>query len=327
VAEKKESLYPKVSYDEFFTSQEERDLRKLEYVQDIPINEITNFPNHPYKVRDDDKMFETMESIIKYGVLHPAIIRPKENGGYEMISGHRRKRACELAKIKEMPCIVRNLTDDEATILMVDSNLQRENILPSEKAFAYRMRLEAMKRQAGRPKKDKEENSVQVAQNLKGKTSREILAEQVGESQDSVRRYIRLTYLIPELLQLVDNQYLKDKNIMTMAFMPAVEISYLRENEQYHLLDAIECLEATPSHAQARILREKSEKGELTSEDIDEILSQEKPNQKEQIKFKVEKVRDYFPKGYSIEQMQATMTKLLEKYKTQWQNKQRDYAR
>lgn len=199
---------PKMTSDEFFSTQEERDNKNKEYVKNIPIKEISNFPNHPFKVRDDDKMFETMESVMKYGVLVPAIVREKENGRYEMVSGHRRKRACELAKIDEIPCIIRNLTDDEATIIMVDSNLQRENILPSEKAFAYKMRLEAMKRQAGRPKK---ENSVQSAQNLKGKTSREILAEQIGESQDQVRRYIRLTYLIPELLQFVDNQYKKDK--------------------------------------------------------------------------------------------------------------------
>lgn len=241
-----------------------------------------------------------------------------------MVSGHRRKRACELAQIEELPCIVRNLTDEEATILMVDSNLQREKILPSERAFAYKMKLDAMKRQAGRPKK---ENSVQLAQDFKGKTSREILAEQIGESQDTIRRYIRLTYLIPELLQFVDNHYVGEKHLTKMAFIPAVEISYLKEEEQYKLLDAIECLQATPSHDQSRRLRELSEKGELTTEDIDEIMSEEKPNQKEQIKFKIDKVKNYFPKGYSVEQMQNVIEKLLEKYQAQWQNKQKQYVR
>lgn len=321
---KEEKMHlPKVSYDEFFTSQEERDLRKLEHIHIIPIKEITSFPNHPYKVRDDDEMLDLAENIKEWGVSQPVLVRPKANGGYEMISGHRRKRACEIAGIKEIKAIIREMTDEEATIQMVNSNKQREKVLPSEKAFAYKMKLEAMKRQGQR----NDLTSVQIAQKLKGKTSREILAEQEGESQDTIRRYVRLTYLIPELLQFVDNHYIDEKHLTKMAFIPAVEISYLTEEQQYKLLDAIECLQATPSHDQSRRLRELSEKGELTTEDIDEIMSEEKPNQKEQIKFKIDKVKDYFPKGYSVEQMQSVIEKLLEKYQAQWKNKQKDYVR
>ena len=195
---------PKVTLDDFFTTQEERDAQKLEKVQVIPIKSISNFPNHPFQVRDDEEMEEFVQNIKEKGVILPILVRPKPNGTYEMISGHRRKRACELAGITEMKAIIREMTDEEAVIQMVDSNKQREKILPSEKAFAYKMRLEAMKRQAGRPKKEEQENSVPTAQNLKGKTSREILGDEVGESQDQIRRYIRLTELIPELLNLVD---------------------------------------------------------------------------------------------------------------------------
>ena len=210
--EKEEKMHlPKVSIDDFFTSQEERDAQKLEKVQKISITEISNFPNHPFKVRDDEKMFETVESIKEHGVLVPAIVRPKEDGTYEMVSGHRRKRACELAQIEELPCIVRNLTDDEATIIMVDSNLQREQILPSERAFAYKMKLEAIKSQGKR----NDLTSTQPVQKL----SVEVIADEMGESRESVRRYIRLTELIPELLQFVDNHYLRDKENMTIQLM------------------------------------------------------------------------------------------------------------
>ena len=317
--EKDEKMHlPKVSIDDFFTSQEERDAQKLERIQKISITEISSFPNHPFKVRDDEKMFETVESIKEHGVLVPAIVRPKEDGTYEMVSGHRRKRACELAQIEELPCIVRNLTDDEATIIMVDSNLQREQILPSERAFAYKMKLEAMKRQGKR----NDLTCDQVGYKLDGKKSVEILAEETGESKSQIQRYIRLTELIPELLQFVDNHYLRDKENMTMALAPAIEISYLSKNEQDMLLEAMETSLATPSTSQAKRLREESEKGTLTEEKIQDILDEEKPNQKEQVKFTYDKVKDYFPKGYTVQQMQNVIEKLLQKYQLQWQNKQ-----
>lgn len=313
--EKEEKMHlPKVSIDDFFTSQEERDAQKLEKVQKISITEISNFPNHPFKVRDDEKMFETVESIKEHGVLVPTIVRPKEDGTYEMVSGHRRKRACELAQIEELPCIVRNLTDDEATIIMVDSNLQREQILPSERAFAYKMKLEAIKSQGKR----NDLTSTQPVQKL----SVEVIADEMGESRESVRRYIRLTELIPELLQFVDNHYLRDKENMTMALAPAIEISYLSKNEQDMLLEAMETSLATPSTPQAKRLREESEKGTLTEEKIQDILDEEKPNQKEQVKFTYDKVKNYFPKGYTVQQMQNVIEKLLQKYQLQWQNKQ-----
>ena len=304
---------PKVTIDEFFTTQEERNEQKLERVQNISISKISDFPNHPFKVRDDEQMFETIESIKQHGVLVPAIVRPKEDGTYEMVSGHRRKRACELAQIQELPCIVRNLTNDEATIIMVDSNLQREQILPSERAFAYKMKLDAIKRQGKR----NDLTSTQLVQKL----SVERIADETGESRESVRRYIRLTELIPELLQMVDNQYLKEKGNMTMALIPAVEISYLKPNEQDMLLEAIETSLATPSTPQAKRLREESEQGTLTEEKIQDILDEEKPNQKEQVKFKYEKVKQYFPSGYTIQQMESVIEKLLQKYQMQWKNK------
>ena len=317
--EKEEKMHlPKVTIDDFFTNQEERDAQKLEKIQKISITQISSFPNHPFKVRDDEKMFETVESIKEHGVLVPAIVRPKEDGTYEMVSGHRRKRACELAQIGELPCIVRNLTDDEATIIMVDSNLQREQILPSERAYAYKMKLDAMKRQGQR----NDLTCDQVGYKLDGKKSVEILADEIGESKSQIQRYIRLTELIPELLQFVDNHYLRDKENMTMALAPAIEISYLTKNEQDMLLEAMETSLATPSTPQAKRLREESENGTLTEEKIQDILDEEKPNQKEQVKFTYDKVKDYFPKGYTVKQMQGVIEKLLQKYQMQWQNKQ-----
>lgn len=312
--ENEEMHFRKITRDNFFMTQEERDAEKLERVQNISISSITSFPNHPFKVKDDDKMIETVESVKEHGVLVPAIVRPKENGQYEMVAGHRRKRACELAQMEEIPCIVRNLTDDEATIIMVDSNLQREQILPSERAFAYKMKLEALKRQGQR----NDLTSTQVVQKL----SVEVIADEMGESREKIRRYIRLTYLIPELLQLVDNNYLKDKENMTMALAPAVEISYLSNKEQDLLLEAMETSLATPSTPQAKRLREESEKGTLTEEKIQEILDEEKPNQKEQVKFSYDKVKNYFPRGYTVQQMQGVIEKLLQRYQLQWQNKQ-----
>lgn len=300
---------PKVTIDDFFTTQEERDNKDLEKVVYIPINEILDFPNHPFKVRDDEKMIETVESVKEHGVLVPAIIRKKDNGQYEMVAGHRRKRACELAQIDTIPCIIRDLTDDQATIIMVDSNLQREQILPSERAFAYKMKLEAEKHQG-----------IKTTCGQDVHKSRDDIAEDMSGRQ--VQRYIRLTELIPELLKLVDNQVINEKESLKMALLPAVELSYLKEEEQYNVLDVIDCLQATPSHAQTRILREKSENGELDFDTINEILSEEKPNQKEQVKFSYEKVKDYFPKGYTVQQMQGVIEKLLQKYQLQWQNKQ-----
>ena len=260
------------SVDDLFTTQEERDQKNQEYIKEISIYEITDFPNHPFKVKMDDKMLETIESVRDHGVLVPALVREKPTGGYEMISGHRRKMASELAGKETMPCIVRNLSDDQAVIVMVDSNLQREEILPSEKAFAYKMKLEAMKRQAGRPRK----NSVPVAQEFRGKTSREILGEQVGESQDQIRRYIRLTELIPEILEMVD-----DKKI---SMRPAVELSYLPKEEQEILYDTMESEVCTPSHAQAIKIRKFSAEGRLNEDVLLSIMSEEKPNQVEQWK-------------------------------------------
>lgn len=314
---KEEKMHlPKVTIDDFFTTQEERDKKDLEYVSMIPVKEITNFPNHPYQIREDEEMLNMAESIKKFGIIHPVIVRKKENGGYEMISGHRRKRACEIAGFKEIKAIVRELTDDEATILMVDSNNQREKVLPSEKAFAYKMKLEAMKRQGQR----NDLTSATELQKLAGKTSREIIADEIGESHEQVRRYIRLTYLVPELLKIVD----EDK----MGLRIAVELSYLTEDEQKIVADNMEYLDVVPSHAQARIMRDKSEKGKLTNEEIEILLEEEKPNQKEQIKFKYDKVKDYFPSGYSIEKMQEVITKLLESYQAEWKRKkQRDYVR
>ena len=314
--EKKMHL-PKITLDDFLSSQEERDNAKLEKVQMIPVDKITDFPNHPYRVVEDDEMFNMAESIKKWGVIHPVIVRPKEDGTYEMISGHRRKRASEIAGRNEIKAIVRNMIDEEAIITMVDSNKQREKVLPSEKAFAYKMKLEAMKRQGQR----NDLTSVPMAQKYAGKTSREIIAEEAGESQDQVRRYVRLTELIPELLNLVDEEKMK--------LRPAVEISYLTRDQQVDLLDAIDCLQATPSHAQAIKMRELSQKGELTTDEINNILEEEKPNQKEQIKFKYDKVKSYFPKGYSIEQMQNVIEKLLENYQKQWtkERKTKEYIR
>lgn len=314
--EKEERMHlPKITLDDFLSTQEERDAKKLEKVQMIPLDKITDFPNHPYRVVEDEEMSNMADSIVKRGLIHPVIVRPKKDGTYEMISGHRRKMASQIAGMTEIKAIVREMSDEEAIITMVDSNKQRERVLPSEKAFAYKMKSEALKRQGQRT----DLTSVPVAQKLEKKTTREIIAEEAGESQDQVRRYIRLTELIPELLKLVDEEQIK--------LRPAVEISYLTEDEQADLLDAINCLQATPSHAQAIKMKELSQKGELTSDIINEILEEEKPNQKEQIKFKYDKVKSYFPKGYTVQQMQSVIENLLQKYQLQWKNKQKQLDR
>ena len=301
--EKEEKMhFPKI--DDFFTTQEERDEQKLEKVEKIAVSSISNFPNHPYQVKDNEEMEDFVENIKQKGVIHPVIVRPKEDGTYEMISGHRRKRACELAGIKEIPAIVRDMSDEDAIIYMVDSNKQREKILPSEKAFAYKMKLEAMKRQGQR----NDLTSRPMVDKLK---SADIMGEEVGESGDNVYRYIRLTELIPELLQLVDDEKMK--------LRPAVEISYLTKSEQEYVFEAMEYNEVFPSHPQARELKKLSIEGKLTDDEIDRIMSEEKPNQKENIKFSVDKVRGYFPKEYTPTEMQNIIVKLLENYQLKWQ--------
>lgn len=276
--QKQDMKLPKL--DDLFTTQEERDYAVAEKVQEINISDISDFPEHPFKVKDDDKMQEMVNSIKEYGVILPVIVRPKEDGTYEMISGHRRKRACELAGVKRIRCIVKNLSDDEATILMVDSNIQREEILPSEKAFAYKMKLEAMKHQG----KQLETTSDPMEQKL---TTREIIANENGESASNIQRYIRLTELIPELLEEVDNK--------RIAFRPAVELSYLSEENQYVVLNKLEYDEVSPSLSQAIVLKKMQQEGTITEEKIEELLDKEKPNQKEFIKIHNEKIDRYIP--------------------------------
>ena len=298
--------------DDLFSTQESRDDAKREKVMDVSLSEIDDFPNHPFQVKDDDAMRNMVESVQKFGILTPAVARQKEDGRYELISGHRRKRACDLACIDTLPVIIRQMSRDEAIIFMVDSNLQREVILPSEKAFSYRMKLEAMKRRAGRPSKD---NSVPVAQNFDGKTSRQLLGEQIGESQDQIRRYIRLTELIPEILQMVDDN--------KMAFRPAVEISYLPKKEQQSLFDTMECEDCTPSLAQAIKMKQFSQEGRLNDDVILSILSEEKPNQKEQFKIPKERINKYFPVGTPTQKIEDTIIKALELYRKRQRDRER----
>lgn len=252
----------------------------------IPINQITSFTNHPFKVRDDEKMMETVESVKKRGIIFPAIVRKKKDGTYEMVAGHRRRRACQLAQLSEMPCIVRELTDDEATILMVDSNVQREEILPSERAWAFKMKLEALNRQGKRV----DLTSTPSVQKL----SVEIVAEEFGISREQVRRYVALTNLDSALLKMVDEN--------KIALRPAVQISYMKKQDQKELLDAIESFDATPSEKQAKLLRDLSENGILDRDKIDEIMAEEKPNQVVQYKIKYERFRKYLPKNVETEQ-------------------------
>ena len=298
------------SVDSLFTTQAERDEAKRETVVKIPLNEISDFPNHPFKVREDDSMTEMVESIKVYGVLVPGLVRPKPDGGYEMVAGHRRKMASHLAGKADMDCIVRDLTDDEAIIIMVDSNLQRDQLLPSEKAFAYKMKLDAMKRQGKRV----DLTSTPLGPKL-GNRSNQELAEQSPDSKTQIQRYIRLTYLIPELLDRVDNSVLKDKELMQIALRPAVELSYLTENEQRILLDAIELEDCTPSHAQAIKMREFSKAGKLTEEVISSIMQEEKPNQKEQFRMSKERINKFFAPGTPAQKIEDTIVKALELYR------------
>ena len=279
----------------------------------IPIDKIEDFPNHPYQVKDNDEMREFAENIKANGVVMPVIVRPLKEGTYEMISGHRRKRACQLAGIKEIKAIVRELTDEQAIIQMVDSNKQREKILPSEKAFAYKMKLEAIKKQG---KRNDLITSSPVATKLNGTITAEIVGEEFGEGKDNVYRYIRLTELIPEILQLVDEEKMK--------LRPAVEISYLKKEKKEYLYETIKYTDVFPSHPQARQMRKLSSENKLTTDEIDRIMSIEKSNQKEQLKFKVDSVKNYFPKDYTIKQMEDVITKLLQEYQMRWKNKIRD---
>ena len=285
--------------DDLFSTQEQRDEEKLSKIRDIPLTEIDDFPDHPFKVRDDEDMAQLIERIKERGVITPATVRQKEDGRYELISGHRRKRACELAGFDTLRCEVVDLNRDEATILMVESNYQRSQILPSEKAYAYKMRLEAMKRQAGRPSKD---NLVPVGQNF----SREELATQSGESQTQIQRYIRLTNLVPELLDYVDEGRIKMR--------PAVELSFLDEDSQRDVVDEIDLNDATPSHDQTIRMRKFFEEGKLTTEAIQAIMSEEKPNQREKIVLRGDRVRQLIPKNIPISQTEDFVCKALEHY-------------
>lgn len=304
------------SVDDLFSTEESRAEARLEKVVNLNPSEISDFPDHPFKVRMDATMQEMAESVKQYGVLVPALVRPKQDGGYEMVAGHRRKLAAELAQLPEIPCIVRNLTDDEATIIMVDSNLQREQILPSEKAFAYKMKLDAMRRQAGRPSKD---NGVPLGHHSIMGKSRELLADKSPDSNTQIQRYIRLTHLIPDILELVDNSVLREPEVLQIAMRPAVELSYLRKEEQADLFAIMEEMDCTPSHAQAIKMRQMSEAktGEerLAKDALVAIMKEEKPNQKEQIKIPKERISKYFAPGTPAQKIEDTIVQALELYR------------
>ena len=303
MARSRETKIELTAYDDLFQTDESREEAKLSKIRDIPISEIDEFPDHPFKVLMDEDMEQLVESIKRNGVMTPATVRLKEDGRYELISGHRRKKACELAGLETLKCEVKELTRDEAIIVMVESNLQRSVILPSEKAFAYKMRLEAMKRQAGRPTK---ENYSPVGNNSEFATSSDELAEKVGESKNQIFRYIRLTELVPEILQMVDERQI--------AFRPAVEISYLTEEQQYTLLEAMEYNDATPSLAQAIKMKKYNQDGKLTSEVIQSIMEEEKPNQKEKPAFRDERITKLIPKTVPRGQETDFVVKALEFY-------------
>ena len=290
-------------YDELFMNDTERMETKLPHIYDIPLELIDDFPDHPFKVRDDEDMMQLVESVKERGIITPVTLRPKEDGRYEIVSGHRRKKACELAGFETVKAEVREMTRDEAIILMVESNFQRSQILPSEKAFAYKMRLEAMKRQAGRPSKD---NSAPLVQNFDGKTTREIVAAESGESHEQVRRYIRLTNLVPELLDLVDEGKIKMR--------PAVELSYLDEDSQRAVVDEIDLNQCTPSHDQTIRMRKFFTDGKLTPEVVSAIMGEEKPNQREKIVLRGDKVRSLIPKNIPVSQTEDYVVKALEHY-------------
>ena len=295
------------SYDEIFNTEENRIEATQEKVIDIPLAVLHPFKNHPFKVTDDESMLETAESITKHGVLVPVIARPREEGGYELISGHRRKRASELAGKETLPCIVRNLDDDAATIIMVDSNIQRENILPSERAFAYKLKLEAMKHQGER----KDLTSSQVGMKLQ---ALDIIGQQAGDSRNQVHRFIRLTELVPELLDMVDAK--------KIAFNPAVELSYLMPHEQVQLMEAMEMEQSTPSLSQAQRLKKYSQDGKLTFDVMTAIMSEDKKGELDKVTLTGEKLKKYFPKSYTPQQMEETIIKLLEGWSRKRQQSQ-----
>ena len=304
------------SVDSLFTTQEERDIDIQPRVQEIPVDKIDDFPNHPFKVRMDDNMIEMAESVKQHGILVPAIVRPKENGHYEMVAGHRRKLACTLIAKLQLPCIVRELTDEEATIIMVDSNLQREQLLPSEKAFAYKMKLDAMKRQGQR-------NDLTLSPMATKFDAAAKLGQQSGESRDQVFRYIRLTNLIPEVLDLVDNSVLKEKDKLQIALRPAVELSYLTEQEQHDLYETMTTEDCTPSHVQAMKMRKFSEEGRLNMDVIFSIMQEEKPNQKEQFKIPKERISKFFAPGTPAQKIEDTIVKALEFYRKRQREQER----
>lgn len=299
--------------DDLFSTDESRAEAQLEKVVTLNPADISDFPNHPFKVQQDEAMAEMVDSVKRYGVLVPALVRPKADEGYEMVAGHRRKCAATLAGITEMPCIVRNLTDDEATIIMVDSNLQRETILPSEKAFAYKMKLEAMKRQGQRS----DLTSAPLEPKLKGSRSNEELAASSPDSRSQIQRFIRLTELIPPVLDMVDSG--------KIAFRPAVELSYLSKEQQQSLYDTMECEDCTPSLAQAIKMKEFSRDGKLTEEVILSIMQEEKPNQREQFKMPKERISKYFAPGTPAQKIEDTIIKALELYRRR--ERQRDMER
>ena len=296
--------------DDLFSTDESREEAQLEKVVTLNPADISDFPNHPFKVKQDEAMAEMVDSVRQYGVLVPALVRPKADGGYEMVAGHRRKCAAMLAGITEMPCIIRNLTDDEATIIMVDSNLQRETILPSEKAFAYKMKLEAMKRQGQR-------SDLTSTPLVSKSRSNEELGQKNGDSREQVRRFIRLTELIPSVLDMVDSG--------KIAFRPAVELSYLSKEQQQSLYDTMECEDCTPSLAQAIKMKEFSRDGKLTAEVILSIMQEEKPNQREQFKMPKERISKYFAPGTPAQKIEDTIIKALELYRRR--ERQRDMER
>ena len=295
--------------DDIFSTEESRQEQQREQVQQIPIGELFPFKDHPFKVLDDESMQRTVESVEQYGVLSPLIARPRPEGGYEIISGHRRQHAAQLAGLDTLPVIVRQMDDDAAVLLMVDSNLQRENILPSERAFAYKMKLEAIERTVGRPK-----NVGQVVPDFQGKRSTEIVADGTGESYKQVQRYIRLTELIPELLDMVDERKL--------AFNPAVEVSYLKQDEQRMLLEAMDAEQTTPSLSQAQRLKKFSQEGRLTEEAMSAIMSEEKKSDMDKVTLRSDTLRRYFPKSYTPKQMEQTIIKLLNVWQKQRQKNQ-----
>ena len=294
------------SVDDIFQTEENRVDAQRERVQEIPLDQLKPFRNHPFKVRDDQRMLDTVDSIREYGVLVPAIARPDPNGGYELISGHRRKRGCEMAGLQTMPVIIRDLDDDAAVLVMVDSNIQREELLPSERAFAYKMKLEALKHQGARS----DLTSMQVAQKL----SVQKVGEDAGVSKDQVRRFIRLTELISELLDMVDERKL--------AFNPAVEVSYLKRDEQRMLLEAMDAEQTTPSLSQAQRLKKFSQEGRLTEEAMSAIMSEEKKSDMDKVTLRSDTLRRYFPKSYTPKQMEQTIIKLLDVWQKQRQKNQ-----